>query len=73
VGSTVITKTFFAPGKVIALSTHWYSNDACAVYQDGALWCAGDNEQGMFGVGDTLKHPAPVMVKPPGSVQIECK
>lgn len=66
-------RSYFAPGKILALGLNYYGNNLCAVYQDGSLWCAGKNDQGMLGVGHTNPVPSPTMVQPPGSVYTTCQ
>src|SRR5690606_28658064 len=46
---------YFDEGRVLALATgSLYSTSMCAAYDDGSLWCIGDNDQGMLGTGNNL-------------------
>jgi alpha-tubulin suppressor-like RCC1 family protein len=35
----------------------------CALRDNGQVWCWGDNGRGALGQGDTMPHPAPVLVQ----------
>lgn len=48
--------------KVAKLSVDELSDHACALLDDGALWCWGENGRGQLGVGDTTDRSSPVQV-----------
>src|SRR5690606_36452929 len=64
---------YFDEGRVLALATgSLYSNSMCAAYDDGSLWCVGDNDEGKLGTGNNLPLNVETMVAGPGSVRIGC-
>jgi hypothetical protein len=64
---------YFEAGRVLALATgSVYSTSMCAAYDDGSLWCIGNNTQGMLGTGNNLPVNVETMVAGPGSVRIGC-
>jgi hypothetical protein len=69
----VQTHRYFANGTVLDLGLNAYGNNLCAVYSDGALWCFGNNRNGMLGTGNTFPASIPTMVQPPGSVNTLCQ
>jgi hypothetical protein len=64
--------SYFGTGTVVALAVNFYTSSICAVYNDGSLWCFGDNSKGQLGTGDTSPVVAEKMVQPPGSLRTTC-
>lgn len=71
-GNPSATGTLFAPGRVLLLVGDFYSTNRCAVYDDGSLWCLGENTEGALGVGHVDNVVFETMVAPPGSVDVAC-
>lgn len=57
---------------VVGVAANGYSDGWCAIGAEGALFCKGTNNDGLFGTGDTTALAAPMRVQPPGSVRLAC-
>jgi hypothetical protein len=68
-----VTEQRFTSGTVLALAGNYYTNTLCAVYNDGSVWCFGDNKQGKLGNGNTSPLPTETPVLPPGSIDVSCE
>jgi hypothetical protein len=63
----------------VALAVKRYSSpsargvpSACAVMDDGSVWCIGNNALGRRGTGDDVDLAAETQVAPPGTARISC-
>jgi len=45
----------------------------CAAYDDGSIWCVGNNDEGKFGTGNNLELNIETEVAPPGSLRMPCE
>ena len=76
------TRRYFGavPGRAVALAVDLYSwTDSpaapparCAAFDDGSLWCIGENASGKLGTGGYAALTVETAVAPPGSVRIDC-
>ncbi len=70
-GNTVIAR--FEAMPVLALASNLYTDSMCVVYQDASLACVGSNTAGKLGTGDLDPLVDEQVVRPAGSVHIDCK
>jgi hypothetical protein len=63
----------FTAMPVLAIAGNFYSDDLCAVYNDGSIACKGSNKHGELGTGNTQAVNSETIVAPAGTIDVTCK